>query len=106
MKSVYISSGFKDMSYERELLQKSVLPQLNDELGLYCDNAYFDDTRLGVHLDLDTEDGAKMLLPLCLDKLDYHKYMVVFLGERYGYIPSDRYLSAVFIGGVFKRNRA
>ena len=83
------------MSYERELLQKSVLPQLNDELGLYCDNAYFDDTRLGVHLDLDTEDGAKMLLPLCLDKLDYHKYMVVFLGERYGYIPSDRYLSAV-----------
>lgn len=41
--------------------------------------------------DLDSEDGAKKVLIVCLDEIEKcDPYMLIMLGERYGWIPSEQ----------------
>ncbi len=95
MIKVFVSSTFKDMHYERDLIHEKVLPQLNGLAAKYADSLDFCDLRWGVDTkDMDSEEGSKKVLSVCLDEIDRCRpYMIVILGERYGWIPEENLIS-------------
>ena len=63
MKSVFISSTFKDMQAERDLLQRTVFPRLRKALMEYGENVNFLDLRWGVDtLNLSEDESGKLVL--------------------------------------------
>ena len=100
MINIFVSSTFKDMHYERDLIHEKVLPQLNSMAAEYGDSVAFCDLRWGVDTnDLDSEEGAKKVLSVCLDEIDRCRpYMIVILGERYGWIPEGSLISETIQG--------
>ena len=89
MKLVFVSSTFKDMQFERDALHSITAHKINESLLKYGEQIYFGDLRWGVNTTaLDSEEGAKRVLEVCLDEIDDCKpYMIVLIGERYGWIP-------------------
>lgn len=87
--SVFVSSTFKDMHYERDAIHEKVLPALNKAGAEYGQIISFCDLRWGVNTgELDSEEGSKKVLSVCLNEIERCKpYMIVILGERYGWIP-------------------
>ncbi len=105
MKLVFVSSTFKDMQYERDLLQTYAIPVLDRSLREYGENVYFGDLRWGVNTtDLDSDEGSKKVLQVCLDQIDNCKpYMIVLIGERYGWIPAQSLIDeACVLKGIDK----
>lgn len=105
MKLVFVSSTFKDMQFERDLLQTYAIPTLNEALREYGERAYFGDLRWGVNTtDLDSEEGSRKVLKVCLDQIDHCKpYMIVLVGERYGWIPAQELIDeACVLKGIEK----
>lgn len=92
MKSIFVSSTFKDMHEERDILHQRVMPALNEYAARYGESVSFCDLRWGVNTeDLDSEEGSRKVLSVCLDEIDRCRpYMLVLLGERYGWIPDAR----------------
>ncbi|MEA4987636.1 MAG: DUF4062 domain-containing protein, partial [Anaerovorax sp.] len=92
MKSIFVSSTFKDMQAERDMLHMEVMPRLQEKARNYGERISFIDLRWGVDTgDMDSEAGAKKVLSVCLDEIDRCRpYMLIFLGERYGWIPESR----------------
>lgn len=92
MKNVFISSTFKDMQRERDLLNTKVLPLLNEEARENGDEVFLCDLRWGINTANQTEQDANVkILSTCLGEIDNCRpYMIVFLGERYGWIPSEK----------------
>ena len=91
MKTIFVSSTFKDMHFERDAIQEITLPLLKAEAGKYGENISFCDLRWGINTgDLDSEEGSRKVLDVCLDEIDRCKPpFVVILGDRYGWIPSE-----------------
>lgn len=91
MKTIFVSSTFKDMHFERDAIQEITLPALKSEAIKYGENVSFCDLRWGINTgDLDSEEGSRKVLDVCLDEIDRCKPpMVVILGDRYGWIPSE-----------------
>lgn len=95
MISIFVSSTFRDMQYERDALMTDVLPGLAQEAREHLDSLSFIDLRWGVDTSsLETEESARKVLSVCLDEIDKSKpYMIVLLGERYGWVPEASLLS-------------
>ncbi len=91
MKLVFVSSTFKDMQFERDRLHSHVVPQIDDSLSKYGESVYFGDLRWGVNTSgMDGEESSQKVLSVCLDEIDGCKpYMIVLIGERYGWIPEE-----------------
>ena len=91
MKRIFVSSTFKDMNYERDILQERVMPELNEIARQYGESVSVCDLRWGVNTEeMESEEGSKKVLSVCLDEIDSCRpYMIVILGERYGWIPSE-----------------
>lgn len=105
MKLVFVSSTFKDMQYERDMLQTFAIPVLDNALRQYGEKAYFGDLRWGVNTtDLDSDEGSRKVLQVCLDQIDNCKpYMIVLVGERYGWIPAQELIDeACVLKGIEK----
>ncbi|MEG1433913.1 DUF4062 domain-containing protein, partial [Eubacterium sp.] len=99
MKSIFISSTFKDMQSERDIIQTDVLPELRDYARKYGESVHFVDLRWGVDTsDLESEEGARKVLSVCLDQIEACKpskpYMIILIGERYGWIPRPELLNS------------
>ena len=94
MRLVFVSSTFKDMQFERDALKVRVAPRIDSFLAKYGENVHFGDLRWGVNTsELESEDSSKKVLKVCLDEIDNCRpYMIVFIGERYGWIPSSELL--------------
>lgn len=92
MKHVFVSSTFKDMQFERDALHTVAATSINRELAAYGEQVYFGDLRWGVNTTaLDSEDGCRRVLEVCLDEIDdCRPYMIVLVGERYGWIPDGK----------------
>jgi len=84
---VFVSSTFRDMHEEREILVKHVFPQLRklcEERGATFTEV---DLRWGI-----TEEQARQgeVLPVCMAEIDRCRpYFIGLLGERYGWVPDD-----------------
>ena len=91
MKRIFVSSTFKDMHEERDAL-RDVAAELNDKAFRMGDGVTLCDLRWGVDtLDLDSDQGAAKVLDVCLSEIDRCRpYMIVLLGDRYGWIPNGR----------------
>ncbi|MDV0441597.1 tetratricopeptide repeat protein [Methanorbis furvi] len=85
-KSIFVSSTFKDMQKERDVLHRRVVPELNEFARKYGGSVRFTDLRWGVNTtDLESNEGAKKVLKVCLDEINRCRpYMIVLLGDRYG----------------------
>lgn len=82
---VFISSTFRDMMRERDLLVKEVFP----ELRRTCAKRFVTFTEVDLRWGI-TEDQANegQVLPLCLAEIERSRpYFIGLLGERYGWIP-------------------
>ncbi|NQT88931.1 DUF4062 domain-containing protein, partial [bacterium] len=85
---VFISSTFRDMHSERDILIKKVFPELRERLERHRIHLVDIDLRWGV-----TEEQAEsdQVLDLCLQQIDECRpFFVGILGERYGWVPTER----------------
>ena len=84
---VFISSTFRDMQEEREILVKKTFPELRRK----CRERQVDfvdvDLRWGI---TDEESAEGQVLPICLAEIDNCRpYFIGILGERYGWVPKE-----------------
>ena len=82
---VFISSTFRDMKEERDILVKRVFPQLRK----ICEERQVTwgevDLRWGV---TDEQQAEGKVLPICLEEIKHCRpYFIGLLGERYGWVP-------------------
>ncbi|MCD7807311.1 MAG: DUF4062 domain-containing protein, partial [Lachnospiraceae bacterium] len=89
MKSVFISSTFKDMQAERDYLHEKIFPRLRRVIGEYGEDIQELDLRWGVDtMEMSEEESGHQVLRVCIDAIDRCRpFIVVLLGERYGWIP-------------------
>ena len=89
MQSFFVSSTFKDMQGERDALHRTVMPRLREQAVKNGENIQFVDLRWGISTaDLDSKDSTSKILSVCLREVQSCKpYMIVLLGQRYGWIP-------------------
>jgi nephrocystin-3 len=82
---VFVSSTFRDMIQERDLLVKHVFPQLRRECAKRQVTFTEVDLRWGI---TDAESSEGKVLPLCLAEIERCRpYFIGLLGERYGWVP-------------------
>lgn len=91
MKTIFVSSTFKDMQFERDAIREFVAPLLNSEARKHNDEFDFCDLRWGINTDLlDQEESSNKVLNVCLDEIDRcQPPMIVLIGYRYGWIPDQ-----------------
>ena len=91
MKTIFVSSTFQDMHYERDIIHDRVTPALNAVARQYGESVAFCDLRWGVNTgELESEAGSRKVLSVCLEEIDRCRpYMLVILGDRYGWIPDQ-----------------
>ena len=83
---VFISSTFKDMHGERDLLTRFIFPELRARAHSRHIHVYEVDLRWGV-----TEQDARShkALEICLDEISRSQYFIGLLGQRYGWIQDE-----------------
>jgi len=94
---VFISSTFRDMHAERDYLRSHVFPRLEEALRARRHFLEPIDLRLGVETAQEGTDEARELLVLkvCLDEIERSRpFMIVLLGDRYGWVPPEERLVA------------
>ncbi|KAM9349866.1 telomerase protein component 1 [Symphorus nematophorus] len=79
---VFISSTFRDMHAERDILVQSVFPELRRRAASHCLYLQEVELRWGV-----TEEESGRAAELCLTEVCRSQMMVGILGERYGLVP-------------------
>lgn len=79
---MFISSTFRDMHAERDILVHSVFPELRRRAATYCLYLQEVELRWGV-----TEEESSRAIELCLSEVCRSQMMVGILGERYGLVP-------------------
>lgn len=94
MKSFFVSSTFRDMQEERDMIHRIVFPAVCNKLKRYGEAAEEVDLRWGVDtLNLSEEESGHMVIRVCIDAIDRCvPYFIVLLGERYGWIPESNVL--------------
>ncbi|KAH0505878.1 Telomerase protein component 1 [Microtus ochrogaster] len=81
---LFISSTFRDMHGERDLLMRSVLPALQARAFPHHISLHAIDLRWGV---TEEETRRNRQLEVCLGEVENSQLFVGILGSRYGYIP-------------------
>lgn len=83
---VFISSTFRDMHGERDLLTRFVFPELRARAHSRCIQIYEADLRWGV-----TEEDARSAraLEICLGEISRSHYFIGMLGQRYGWVQGN-----------------
>ncbi|KAL4692612.1 hypothetical protein H8959_016422 [Pygathrix nigripes] len=81
---LFISSTFRDMHGERDLLLRSVLPALQARAAPHHISLHGIDLRWGV---TEEETRRNRQLEVCLGEVENAQLFVGILGSRYGYIP-------------------
>ncbi len=89
---VFISSTFRDMQEERDILIKRIFPQLRK----MCEERAVTWTEVDLRWGITTEESAEgKVLPLCLEEIQRCRpYFIALLGERYGWMPEPNSIPA------------
>ena len=82
---VFISSTFRDMQAERDVLVKKVFPQLRK----LCEERAVAWTEVDLRWGITEKESSEgQVLPLCLAEIERCRpYFIGLLGERYGWVP-------------------
>ncbi len=90
VRPVFLSSTFRDMHAERDWLREHVFPALTERLVERGYHLEVIDLRVGVETaELGSEEARELLvLKVCLNEIERSRpYMIVLLGDRYGWRP-------------------
>ncbi len=84
---VFVSSTFRDMQAERDVLVKKIFPQLRK----LCEERSVTWTDVDLRWGITTEEASEgKVLPLCLAEIQRCRpYFIGLLGERYGWVPEE-----------------
>ena len=94
---VFVTSTFRDMQAERDVLRNTVFPQLEERLRERRHHLEPIDLRWGVEtVDLNDEVAKDLLvLKVCLAEIERSRpFQVVLLGDRYGWVPPEERMQA------------
>src|SRR5881628_3454508 len=82
---VFVSSTFRDMQEEQDILIKKIFPQLRK----LCEERAVTWTEVDLRWGITTEQAAEgKVLPLCLEEIHRCRpYFIGLLGGRYGWVP-------------------
>ncbi|XP_062916230.1 telomerase protein component 1 isoform X3 [Mobula hypostoma] len=80
---IFVSSTFRDMAGERDLLVRAVLPELRARAAPHRIHLQEVDLRWGI---TEEESRSNRQLELCLSEVSRCQLFVLILGERYGQI--------------------
>jgi tetratricopeptide (TPR) repeat protein len=89
-RAVFVSGTFRDMHEERDLLAARVFPALEEQLAQYYTTLERVDLRVGVETRGLVDDHAKqhLVLKVCLEDVKRCRpFLVVLIGDRYGWVP-------------------
>jgi Domain of unknown function (DUF4062) len=89
-RSVFISSTFRDMQAERDVLSRLVLPRLRKEVPDAAGLVEID-LRWGLTRAMTADDGA---VRLCLERVDAADCVLGMLGARIGWQPDPSFVRA------------
>lgn len=104
---VFISSTFQDMHAERDHLRNFVFPRLEEELHKRRYHLEWVDLRQGVEFgEVKTEEQRELLvLKVCLAEIKRCRpFLIVLLGDRYGWIPPDDHMEVAAHEAGFSTN--
>jgi nephrocystin-3 len=92
---VFISSTFRDMQKERDVLVRKIFPQLRK----LCEERAVTWTEVDLRWGIPDEQKAEgKVLPLCLAEIEHTRpYFIGLLGERYGWVPDPSEFSEELI---------
>ncbi len=95
----FVSSTFRDMHTERDLIHNQVFPALSQEAFAHADTVDYCDLRWGVDTTGQNGDEAnRKVLSVCLREIDRCcPYMLVLLGDRYGFCPGSRIIRETLV---------
>jgi hypothetical protein len=84
---VFISSTFRDMQADRDVLVKKVFPQLRK----LCESRAVAWTEVDLRWGITSEQQAEgKVLPYCLAEIERSRpFFIGLLGERYGWVPQS-----------------
>lgn len=89
---IFISSTFRDMDQERDVIKQNVIPQLNNYYRHRHVQFQAIDLRVGINTQNLVEDQRESyVLDICMEKIEQSRpFFVALLGERYGWIPDEK----------------
>ena len=80
MIKVFVSSTFRDMDYERDLLHDEIIPEINEYCRPYGEQIQLCDLRWGIDTSGFNEiDSSKKVLSVCQDEIDVNLISYRFL---------------------------
>ncbi len=84
---IFISSTFRDMQKERDILNAEVFP----ELRYFCEKEGLILVPVDLRWGINEKDQASgLVLPICFDQIDRCRpFFIGLLGERYGSMPGS-----------------
>ena len=87
--NIFLSSTFKDMDYERDVIKFRVIPTLNRRFRDRRVELQAIDLRLGVNTaDLSEAESERKVLSVCASCIDSARpFFIGLIGRRYGWIP-------------------
>ena len=95
----FVSSTFKDFQFERDLLMREVIPNFRNEARKHGDEVDSIDLRWGLdNFGLGEEDVVTKVLSVCLEEIDNSPFMIIFLGDRWGWVPDKKFVTDEFAG--------
>lgn len=92
---IFISSTFKDMQLERDLINRVLVPALNEYFSRFRIRVRLIDMRWGINTEnVGEEEREQYILDVCLREIDRSRpFFLGLLGHRYGWVPSEKQLS-------------
>lgn len=100
---VFVSSTFRDFHRERDLLNSSILEELDERVAPYGCRVELVDLRWGITADSDDPDSRNAtILDVCLGEIERSRPLFVgLIGERYGWrLPRERFASVADEAGL------
>lgn len=95
--NIFISSTFKDMDAERDVIKYDVISLLNNRYRQNGVEFHAVDLRFGINTEnMTEEDSENAVLDVCLSMIDSSRpFFIGLIGNRYGWIPSQKQMDTV-----------
>lgn len=105
MRNIFLSSTFRDMQSERDVIRNKVFPDINRKASLYNDSVTFNDLRWGIDTSgLSEGEASKKIFRACNNALMVSdQLMIILLGNRYGWIPGSAELDSLIEDNIIDR---
>lgn len=99
MRLYFVSSTFRDMGSERDMILHRVLPEFRAQSRTHGEEADIIDLRVGIDtFALEEGDAIRKVLAVCTESIGKCKpLMIIFIGDRYGYIPKADCVTKEFV---------